>query len=122
MAQTEQSPGGQRRVMIDNCWSKCFPRGYDDNAVDDHDVQLVWLTTATGEAVDPATGTRSFFSLHDDRIVSIRYIDADVKFPIVSVSEAIQQGSWFVFGPGTQLMVGGIRHTPQSSPSGGEVG
>ena len=35
-------PGRQRRIMIDNCvGASVFPRGYDDNAVDDPDVQLV---------------------------------------------------------------------------------
>ena len=85
--------------MIDNCArASVFPREYDDN-------QLVRLTTATGEAVDTATGKRSVISLHDGRSVSIRYNEADVKFPIVRVSEATQRGNWFVFGPGTQLMV-----------------
>ena len=46
--------------MIDNCaGAMVFVRGYDDNAVGDHDVQHVGLTTATGEAVDAATGIRS---------------------------------------------------------------
>ena len=69
-------PGGQRRVMTDNCaGASVFPRGYDDNAVDDHHVQPV--------QVEAATGKRSAFSLHDGRSVSIRDSEADVKFPTV---------------------------------------
>ena len=68
-------------------------------------MQRVRLATATGEAVEAATGKRSTFSLHDGRSVSIRYNEADEKFPIVGVREATQQGNWFVFCPGTQLMI-----------------
>ena len=82
-----------------------FLRGYENNAVDDHDVQFVRLTTATGEAVEAATGKRSTFSLHDGRSVSIRYTEADVTFPTVVAREATQQGKWFVFGLGTKLVV-----------------
>ena len=36
-------------IGIDNCAAATvFPRRYDDDVVDDHDVQPVWLTSATG--------------------------------------------------------------------------
>ena len=43
-------------VLCKSAVAHCFSQRYDDNAVDDHDVQLVRLTTATGEAVEAATG------------------------------------------------------------------
>ena len=39
--------------------------------------------------------------------MAVRYNEADVGFPIVSVTEAVAQGSWFIFGPGHQGMVTG---------------
>ena len=50
--------GQARRVM--NCaGSSVFPRGYDDNSVNDHEVQPVRITTATGKKVEAASGKRS---------------------------------------------------------------
>ena len=47
----------------------------------------------------------------------VRYNEADVSFPIVSIGEASQQGNWFVFGPGCQAMLPGCE-----GPKRGKVG
>ena len=49
----------------------------------------------------------TFFVLRDGRKFQVRYNEADVSFPIVSIGEASQQGNWFVFGPGCQAMLPG---------------
>ena len=41
------------------------------------------------------------------RKFQVRYNEADVSFPIVSIGEASHQGNWFVFGPGCQSMLPG---------------
>ena len=52
-------------------------------------------------------GKKSCFGLRDGRKFQVRYNEADVSFPIVSIGEASQQGNWFVFGPGCQAMLPG---------------
>ena len=43
----------------------------------------------------------------DGRKFQVRYNEADVSFPIVSIGEASQQGNWFVSGPGCHAMLPG---------------
>ena len=52
-------------------------------------------------------GKKSHFGSRDGRKFQVRYNEADVSFPIVSIGEASQQGDWFVFGPGCQAMLPG---------------
>eukprot|EP00929_Paragymnodinium_shiwhaense_P111971 TRINITY_DN8021_c0_g1_i4.p1 TRINITY_DN8021_c0_g1~~TRINITY_DN8021_c0_g1_i4.p1 ORF type:complete len:1618 (+),score=271.11 TRINITY_DN8021_c0_g1_i4:701-5554(+) len=98
----------KHRLMIDNCaGASIFPTDYDGGAVFDASVRPVVLETATGEPVTAAGGKRSSFATVDGRPFQVRYNEGSVKFPIVSVSEAADQGNWFVFGPGTQAMLSG---------------
>ena len=64
----------------------------------------VQLSTATDDPVHGDAGKKSCFGLRDGRKFRVRYNEADVSFPIVSIGEASQQGNWFVFGPGYQAM------------------
>ena len=52
-------------------------------------------------------GKTSCFGLRDGRKFQVRYNEAGVSFPIVSIGEASQQGNWFVFGSGCQAMLPG---------------
>ena len=63
------------------------------------------LATATDDPVVGDSGKQSRFGLQDGRQVTVRYNEAEVKFPIVSVGEAAGQGNWFLFGPGHQVML-----------------
>ena len=62
------------------------------------------LATATDDPVVGDSGKQSRFGLQDGRQVTVRYNEAEVKFPIVSVGEAAGQGNWFLFGPGHQVI------------------
>ena len=62
------------------------------------------MRNLSGPPLEVASGTRSIFSLHDGRSVSILYNEADVKFPVASVSEAVKQGNWCVFKMHSQVM------------------
>ncbi len=64
------------------------------------------LPTATNTPAKMTDGTRSHYKLRDGSNVMVRYNEAKVSFPIVSVGDATQQGNWFVFGPGGQAMIG----------------
>ena len=55
----------------------------------------------------PDAGKKSHFGLRDGRKSQVRYNEAAVSFPIVSIGEASQQGNWFVFGPSCQAMLAG---------------
>ena len=59
----------------------------------------VQLATAKDDPVHGDVGKRSHFDLRDGRKFEVRYNEADVSFPIMSIGEALQQGNWFVFGP-----------------------
>ncbi|CAK0820598.1 unnamed protein product, partial [Prorocentrum cordatum] len=101
-------PATPQYLMIDTCaGASVFPQGCDPNAESDASVRPVKLATATNDPVHGASGKRSRFELEGGRQVSVRYNEADVKFPIVSVGEAASQGNWFVFGPGCQAMLPG---------------
>ena len=52
-------------------------------------------------------GKKSCFDLRDGRKFQVRYNEAAVSFPTVSIGEASQQGTWFVFGPGCQATLPG---------------
>ena len=67
------------------------------------------LVTSKDDPVHGDVGKRSHFDLRDGRKFEVRYNEADASFPIVSIGEALQQGSWFVFGPGCQMMLPGSR-------------
>eukprot|EP00959_Pyramimonas_sp_CCMP1952_P026147 548885-Pyramimonas_sp.AAC.1 len=69
--------------MIDTCaGASVFPKGFDPNAEPDASVRPVKLATATNDPVHGASGKRSRFELEGGRQVSVRYNEADVKFPI----------------------------------------
>ena len=65
------------------------------------------LSTATDDPVHGYAGKKSCFGLRDCRKFQVRYNEANVSFPIVSIGEASQQCNWFVFGPGCQAMLPG---------------
>ena len=75
------------------------PRVFGQSAIDD--------STATDDAEREHAGMESCSGLRDGRKFQVRYNEADVSFPIVSIGEASQQGNWFVFGPGCQAMLPG---------------
>ena len=82
-----------------------FPRGFDQSVTDDSTVAPVRVSTATDDPLHGDAGMKSCFGLRDGRKFQVRYNEADVSFPIVSIGEASQQGSWFVFGPGCHAML-----------------
>ena len=93
---------------MDTCaGASIFPRGFDQNATDDLTVAPVRLSTATDDPVNGDAGKKSCFGLRDGRKFQVRYNEADVSFPNVSIGEASHQGNWFVFGPGCQAMLPG---------------
>ena len=80
---------------MDTCaGASIFPRGFDQNATDDSTVAPVRLSTATDDPVNGDAGKKSCFGLRDGRKFQVRYNEADVSFPIVSIGEASQQGNW----------------------------
>ena len=98
-------PSNETYLMMDTCaGASIFPRGFDQNATDDSTVAPVRLSTATDDPVNGDAGKKSCFGLRDGRKFQVRYNEADVSFPIVSIREASQQGNWFVFGPGCHAM------------------
>ena len=93
--------------MIDTCaGASVFPKNFDKRAIKDDTVPKTTLRTATNGAVTMSGGRRSTFTLRNGAKVAVRYNESNVSFPIVSVGEATMQGSWFVFGPGGQAMIG----------------
>ena len=97
---------GETFLMIDTCaGASVFPKNFDKRAVKDDAVPKTALITATNAAVKTAGGKRSTYTLRNGAGVAVKYNEANVSFPIVSVGEAIVQGSWFVFGPGGQAMI-----------------
>ena len=106
----------EKFLMMDTCaGASIFPRGFDQSATDDSTVAPVRPSTATDDPVHGDAGKKSCFGLRDGRKFQVRYNEADVSFPIVSIGEASQQGNWFVFGPGCQAML------PGSSGESGDV-
>ena len=106
------TPGGQKHMdtetylMIDTCaGGSVFPQGFDSIAKPDSSIAPVTLTTATNDPVHAKIGRKSHFEIQDGKQLTVRYNEADVQFPIVSVGEAVKQGNWFVFGPGHQVML-----------------
>ena len=100
-------PSNATYPMMDTCAGvSIFLRGFDQSAMDDPTVAPVQLATATDDPVHGDAGKKSHFGLRDGRKFQVRYSEADVSFPIVSI-EASQQGNWFVFGPGFQSMLPG---------------
>ena len=96
-------PSNETYLMMDTCaGGSTFPRGFDQSAQDDPTVAPVQLATATDDPVRGDVGKKSHNRLRDGRKFEVRYNEADVSFPIVSIGEASQQGNWFVFGPGCQ--------------------
>ena len=71
----------------------------------DNTVPQTALRTATNAPAKMTGGKRSTYTLRNGSSVSVKYDEANVCFPIVSVAEATVQGNWFVFGPGGQAMV-----------------
>ena len=105
--------------MIDNCaGASVFPVGYDPAALADASVLGVTLQTANGEEVHAYDGKQSTFRLPTGPNFTVSYNEAEhVQRPIVSVAEAAAKGNWFVFGPGTQLMVAdsaGAKHLAEA--------
>ena len=101
-------PSNETYLMVDtSAGGSIFPRGFDQSATDDPTVAPVQLATATDDPVHGDAGKKSHFCLRDGRKSQVRYNEAAVSFPIVSIGEAWQQGNWFVFGPSCQAMLPG---------------
>ena len=119
-------PSNETNLMLDTCaGASIFPRGFDQRATDDSKVAPVRLSTATDDPVHGDAGKKSCFVLRDGRKLQFRYNEAGVSFPIVSIGEASQQGSWLVFGPCCQAMLPGSSGVSQEmceGPKRGKVG
>ena len=101
-------PSNETYLMMDTCaGASIFPRGFDQKATDGSTVAPVKLSTATDDPVNRDAEKKSCFGLRDGRKFQVRYNEADVSFPIVSIGEASHQCNWFVFGPGCQAMLPG---------------
>ena len=101
-------PSNETYLMMDTCaGASILPRGFDQSATDDSTVAPVRLSTATDDPVHGDAGKKSCIGLRDGPKFQVRYNEADVSFPIVSIGEALQQRNWFVFGPGCQAMLPG---------------
>ena len=101
-------PSNETYLMMDtSAGASILPRGFDQSATEDSTVAPVRLSTATDDSVHGDAGKKSCFGLRDGRKFQVRYNEADVSFPIVSIGEASQQGNWIVFGPGCQAMLPG---------------
>ena len=86
-------------LMMDTCAGvSIFLRGVDQCAMDYSTVQPAQLAMATDDPVHGDAGKKSHIGLRDGRKFQVRYNEADVSFSIVSIGEASQHGSWFVFG------------------------
>ena len=71
---------------MDTCaGASIFPRVFDQNDTDDSTVAPVRLSTATDDPVHGDAGKESCFGLRDGRKFLVRYNEADVSFPIVSI-------------------------------------
>ena len=103
-----------------------FQDVFDQSATDDSTVAPVRHSTATDDLVHGDAGKKSCFGLRDGRKFQVRYNEADVIFPIVSIGEASLQGNWFVFGPGCQAMLpsssGDLPQDMCEGPKCGKVG
>ena len=101
-------PSNETYLVMDTCaGASIFPRGFDQSATADSTVAPERLSTTTDDPVHGDAGKTSCFGLRDGRKFQVRYNEADVSFPIVSIGESSQQGNWFVFGPGCQAMLPG---------------
>ena len=88
-------PSNEIYLMMDTCaGASIFPRGFDQNATDDSTVAPVRLSTATDDPVNGVAGKKSCFGLRDGVKFQVRFYEADVSFPIMSIGEASQQGNW----------------------------
>ena len=88
---TAAIPSNETYLMMDTCaGGSIFPRGFDQSAVDDPTVAPVQLATATDDPVHGNAGKKSHFGLRDGRKFQVRYNEADVSFPVVSIGEAGQ--------------------------------
>ena len=82
-------PSNETYLMMDTCaGASIFPRGFDQNATDDSTVAPVRHSTATDDPVNGDAGKKSCFGLRDGRKFQVRYNEADVSVPIVSIGEA----------------------------------
>ena len=113
-AETQQArqiaaiPSNEAYLLMDTCAdASIFSRGFYQSATDDSTVTPVRLSTATDDPVHGDAGKKSCLDLRDGRKFQVRYNEADVSFPIVSIGEASQQGNRSVFGPGCQAMLPG---------------
>ena len=76
-------------LMIDTCaGASVFPKDFDKRAVKDNTVPQMTLRTATNAPVKMTGGKRSTYTLRNGSSVSVKYNEANVCYPIVSVGEA----------------------------------
>ena len=79
-------PSNETYLMMDTCaGASIFPRSFVQNATDDSTVEPVRHSTATDDPVNGDAGKKSCFGLRDGRKFQVRYNEADVSFPIVSI-------------------------------------
>ena len=82
-------------------------------------------STATDDPVHGDAGKKSCFGLRDGRKFQVRYNEADVSFPIVSIGEAPQQGKVRVWSRLSSVVARRERRVSQDmceGPRRGKVG
>ena len=80
------------------------PKGFDREAVSVADSQ-VSMRTVTGEPLELGRKLCSTMSSGDIGVKFHYRESEDVKFPVISMSEASDKGTWLVFGPKVQCLL-----------------
>ena len=121
-------PSNETYLTTDTCAGASIFTGFDQNATDDSTVAPVRLSTATDDSVHGDAGKKSCFGLRDGRKFHVRYNEADVSFPIVSVGEASQQGKqgngtcWFRLSSDVARLEWRVPEDMCEGPKCGKVG
>ena len=80
----------------------CWLGGFNLSEERDPLVAPLHLVTATDDAV---CGNEDKRSQRHGWKVTIRYTGAGVNVPLMTVGEAVNQGSWFLRGPGRKVIL-----------------
>ena len=93
--------GSSKRLLVDTgAGGGIAPRGFDPQAQEALG-EAINMKTIAGEPLNLENRKTSVLQ-HGGTQVNFSYRESDVKFPVISVSEATKQGTWLVVGPGTQ--------------------
>ena len=103
---TVANPETHCRILVDTgAGGGLAPVGFDNKAVEVAG-DRVRMNTVTGEALELGKCKTSSLK-HGDVPVEFNYRESNsVQFPVISMSEASQKGTWLVVGPSHQFLVG----------------